>query len=1125
MKKLKYIFCLLIPFVLLAIPLEVKYGNRFAKSTATGNPIYERAKSYVDQGKFKSCILNYGNFIDHWQGDVAGAWGDYQYVANVSFMVGVPGMDDEGNPHPWAMRPHPDNPDSIIYWGPTVSESWFDRTSNQINTDWDAVLGSKGRAYSGEITAGEYAGGVWTDENDTWPLLATSIAPESWPKRINEDGEEERFWPGWYAVDTDPSSPTFGQRIEGRFTSDVDVYLEIDDMQASREPMQKTIGYPTGTRVYATVHSYSRTYAEDIIFVTMFAVNESDKYGLNGGLGYDYEDTYFGFYFDADMFSAFYNGGNRPCNTNDGDMMGYDLEYNHAYIYDMDFKECDGAYDVDAFVAVKLLDTPYASDTVYLDLDSTMFIAPGEELGLTDWHWFDWYNRPGVKDKEDSGGPFVGDGVTPESPRKEMLMYQIMSGDKTGLSAKEKEWFFHRDADNNLNPHFDSMENLKKEFPDGLDCTCMMSSGPFTFAVGDTNMFSFSIVMGENLADLNRNANMAQVMYDLRYQGFSAPDAPVVSAVSGWDEAKKRPFVRLVWGDESESSVDIVTGYPDFEGYKIYKSTDGGQTWGKPLIDTYQTQAGWKPIAQFDLTREEDIARYGREISGPDPLAPWVSLGSNTGLQHEFVDYDVKIGTEYTYSVVAYDIGMEPGYTIQISSDNNIFYFNHDTISVNQAIPFDFYATGERIGDSLIVIANRNIVDEIVYDTTWSTTNVDDQWAGFSVPSLENSKGTTPMSPQFTKIIPSRIPLNVTGYITLVPGEGTKGDGNTVVRIANSDKITDHDYKIEIHAESFKNNWGPYIKNPKYSVYDLTTGDTLVYRATNNDLNPKNSTRYRPVFDGLQVVFDNYEGLALLDVIKETKWTSRREDIEYSVSNSLQPPPYKDYAIIFGSIDEVLDTVYWNGIGESAKRPAPIRVVDLSTGERVQAMVFDFGKNDTLDYGDEISFLEENIPGQAPGSRRPSWIFKFSWDEYAHPLNSYPFEAGDSLILRTNKPLHDGDSYTFRAGEFTTLLDEDDYDMNDIKVVPNPYLVSATWEQSEYFGKILFTNLPHKCKIKIYTLTGDYVAEIEHDDMFDDSEPWDLISVNRQEIAPGLYVFAVETPDGQKHVGKFAVIR
>ena len=36
---------------------------------------------------------------------------------------------------------------------------------------------------------------------------------------------------------------------------------------------------------------------------------------------------------------------------------------------------------------------------------------------------------------------------------------------------------------------------------------------------------------------------------------------------------------------------------------------------------------------------------------------------------------------------------------------------------------------------------------------------------------------------------------------------------------------------------------------------------------------------------------------------------------------------------------------------------------------------------------------------------------------------------------------------------------------------------------------------------------------------------WNVRTVNNQEVAPGLYIYAVETPEGKKHIGKFAVIR
>ena len=47
-------------------------------------------------------------------------------------------------------------------------------------------------------------------------------------------------------------------------------------------------------------------------------------------------------------------------------------------------------------VATQLLDSPKATDNVDLDQDGTVDIFPGEPLKMTDWHWVDWYQRPGV---------------------------------------------------------------------------------------------------------------------------------------------------------------------------------------------------------------------------------------------------------------------------------------------------------------------------------------------------------------------------------------------------------------------------------------------------------------------------------------------------------------------------------------------------------------------------------------------------------------------------------------------------------------------------------------------------------------------------------------------------------
>ena len=112
-----------------------------------------------------------------------------------------------------------------------------------------------------------------------------------------------------------------------------------------------------------------------------------------------------------------------------------------------------------------------------------------------------------------------------------------------------------------------------------------------------------------------------------------------------------------------------------------------------------------------------------------------------------------------------------------------------------------------------------------------------------------------------------------------------------------------------------------------------------------------------------------------------------------------------------------------------------------------------------------------------------------------------------------------------------------------VYVVPNPYKISENygskeglwWEGdptrvwSEYQRRIRFYNLPAKCTIRIYTLDGDLVKEIEHDESvygtMNGAHDWDMISANEQIVASGIYLFSVEDNDGSIQVGKFVIIK
>ncbi|MBT4714791.1 MAG: hypothetical protein HOB84_08465 [Candidatus Marinimicrobia bacterium] len=1174
LSPLSYLFSIFVLFVFLPIGLDAAEPNiRPAPGlgkTSAFDPVLNRARGYMSKGELQFATHNYGSFIEFDdKSSPSGLYKGYQYISDVSFILGVPGRDSTGAITPWALRP-PYVPglehfstDTLVYWGSTVSESWFDRVQDKKQVDWESVESHYGYLHSGDVMAGEIYGGIYTDSGDPYPLLASSDIPDSWPIRINDDtGLEERTWPGDWAVATE--GPTKGQEIIGRHIGDQDIYMEFDDRLATRDE-DMTQGYAMGMHVTVNAHSYGRSYAEDIAFFTVEIVNESYKgfpMDTNGDNiadvvwvpttaddgtvtyelmdrnfigdpdihGFDYEGVYGGFYFDVDSYSRLENG-QYTGRTNDDDMMAFDTTYDMAFIWDWDDRS-SSATNL-AYSALKLLDTPLASENLDIDGDGFIDIQQGQALGLTDWHWFDWYKRPGVLKAED-GGPsctdgYAGAGGCPGSIDKENIMFALMAGDTSyvglenrnykdwewrgiagntpnPLNSSYSDWYFHPSIGGALNPHFDSLEGLLNEYPDGLDCVFMMSAGPFNLAAGDTTHFSFAVIMGDPPSntetfdtppDLAKNAEMAQIMYDLKYQGFSPPDAPTVSAVA--DDGR----VTLYWDSKAETSKDIVTGIEDFEGYKIYRSTDGGSTWGNPHNDViYNTNGqavGWTPLAQFDLTAEEDEDLYGLEYAGPDPVAPWFNLGENTGLEHRYVDNDVLNGVTYSYSVVAYDIGMD---TLQNSYTN---------------------PTGE-----------------------WDP-----------LESLENFRGNSPFLPQFVNVTPDARPSNAPESWGLDLAPWTVGTGEVEVIPTNPAEVevNTNTYFITIDAEpdcyppNTDCNNPYYHLNPTYTVVDSATGDTVL-----TELEIGTSTMFSEVWGGFQFYLENSPDPSVDTVYWQNKGSD--EAPQYNIQMGFNTHPFAcDYEIRWDWENPNDDMIMFPNTN------MPFRIMNTSFGEdlnndglldegedinnnnvldpyrEVMLFVFSAGIPETspdpnyprFRSNEKISFIEKYVEGyDSSAVNTQTWNIIMSWDT-TRTFSGNPTirhaETGDVTHLSIDKPYEDGDMFTFRAASVTEMSEVTQSILDKVMVVPNPYIVTADWETDVNHKSLHFTHLPDECVIKIFTLTGELVYTILHNDIFSGQEEWNLRSMNRQEVAPGLYVFVVETPNHEKQVGKFAVIR
>lgn len=194
----------------------------------------------------------------------------------------------------------------------------------------------------------------------------------------------------------------------------------------------------------------------------------------------------------------------------------------------------------------------------------------------------------------------------------------------------------------------------------------LFASGPFILEAGKTERFSLAMGFGQNLRELRTTTKVVQQIYKANYQFAVPPPMPTVQAFAG------DGFVTLTWDNAAERAFDPITNENDFEGYRIYRSTE--PTFLDPQVIYTGTGTrpigNGKPIAQFDLKNEI----YGFSQTTVEGVAYF--LGEDTGLKHTFTDTTVVNGQKYFYAVCAYDRGV----------DSVLVYPSENSIAVSQTL-------------------------------------------------------------------------------------------------------------------------------------------------------------------------------------------------------------------------------------------------------------------------------------------------------------------------------------------------------------------------------------------------------------------------------------------------------
>ncbi len=257
------------------------------------------------------------------------------------------------------------------------------------------------------------------------------------------------------------------------------------------------------------------------------------------------------------------------------------------------------------------------------------------------------------------------------------------------------DWYFQWNVENINDPEDSDGDGIDDDFdhngvPDaqeggqgyyvgeGADGLQTLGSGPFTLQPGEADTLIFATVFGKNEKNIKVNAKRAIALYNNNWKVIDAPPAPVLEA-----QASDRKVV-LTWGTASEKD-------PEFEGYKIYRSLDGGLTWGSQTFKDFEGGIHYVPLAQYDL--EDSIKGFYNSL----PEYAWYYLGDDDWSQirkvvtendsykyfspgdtvNVFVDNNVINGIKYKYYVAAYDSGnaiigpLENGFSNNPSEKNN----------------------------------------------------------------------------------------------------------------------------------------------------------------------------------------------------------------------------------------------------------------------------------------------------------------------------------------------------------------------------------------------------------------------------------------------------------------------
>ena len=645
--------------------------------------------------------------------------------------------------------------------------------------------------------------------------------------------------------------------------------------------------------------------------------------------------------------------------------------------------------------------------------------------------------------------------------------------------------------------------------PTPQDGDFIYASGYFPLVPSNGNpdvkeRFSVALLFGEDLEDIVNNKKVVQQIYNSGYKFPQPPRKPEITIT------QEDGNVVIYWdGGPTENDRDFITKRKDFQGYKIYRATDQNFADSRVITNAQGILSFDKPIAQYDLI--DTISGY---FYPSQPLLDQVGgttffLGNNTGVTNRFVDSSVVLGQTYYYAVCAYDAGDAPldifptenskfirrSNTGEITTDLNTGYItpgNRPAGYVPASI-IDFQKSDNFIGTGTIdlqMIDDESVKDGYTYRVVFRDSGAQAytmDWSlldlqtpdtliipGITDPVLVNPNGTVSIQAGIDTIIVNSRPYGLNGNTSYTAAYDSLVNRS---EIFHGNTPVRHGFRLQLFNDQVIK-----LDTAKSGFVGEYNDPTKVPSIAIQVL--KDSTR--PANNG--IIIPNDYLIEFSNTIVDT-----------SIADTIQPPSQRN---IHPAV------------------PVTFRVKNLTKDRYIDFSYFRTGLISTVHTID----FKEDIQGEL----RRTWRVILTYVGA-----NVPIEQQGTYTIATRKPFNRNDFITFKVKGAKIDNVVADSELDKIKVVPNPYVVTheaearllSTQTSGRGEREIRFTHVPPGSKIYIYTVRGEQIKTLSQENLYVGDVYWNLRTEENLDVAFGVYIYVVEAANIGKKIGKLALIK